>query len=94
MLAIWNGTTIADSDETIVVEGNHYFPAESVKADYLVDSQTQSTCPWKGEASYRTLKIGDETNPDAVWFYPQPKDAAAQIKGHYAFGGGVEVVES
>lgn len=94
MKAVWNGTTIAQSEATIVVEGNHYFPADSVQAEFLVDSPTQSTCPWKGEASYKGLKVGEQTNPDAAWFYPQPKDAAAEIKDHYAFWHGVEVVDS
>lgn len=94
MKAIWNGATVAESDDTVVVEGNHYFPAESVDAQYLVESDTQSTCPWKGIASYKTLRVGDDTNPDAAWFYPEPKDAAAEIKDHYAFWNGVEVVEA
>jgi uncharacterized protein (DUF427 family) len=93
MKAIWNGATLAQSDATVVVEGNHYFPPESIDSAYFVDSETHSTCPWKGEASYRTVKVGDEVNADAAWYYPQPKDAAAEIRDHVAFWRGVEVVE-
>jgi len=89
--ATWNGTLIAESDDTVVVEGNHYFPAESVKREYLAPSDTHSTCPWKGEASYYTLRVDGTENPDAAWFYPEPKEAAAQIKDHVAFWKGVEV---
>ncbi|WP_424949621.1 DUF427 domain-containing protein [Deinococcus sp.] len=91
MKAIWNGQTIAESDKTVVVEGNHYFPRESVKAEYLHDSATHSTCPWKGEASYLSLKVGGQENRDAAWYYPAPKDAAKQIAGHVAFWKGVTV---
>jgi uncharacterized protein (DUF427 family) len=91
MKATWHGTTIADSDATVVVEGNHYFPPESVKAEYLRDSATNTTCPWKGEASYKTIEVDGEANPDAAWYYPAPKEAAAEIKDHYAFWKGVEV---
>jgi uncharacterized protein (DUF427 family) len=94
MKAIWNGTTVADSDATVVVEGNHYFPPESVDARYLLDSDTHSSCPWKGQASYRSLLVAGETNQDAAWFYPTPKDAAAEIKDHFAFWHGVEIVTS
>jgi len=85
---------VAESDETVVVEGNHYFPASSVNAEYLVDSVTHSTCPWKGEASYKGLRVNDETNADAAWYYPEPKEAASEIKDRYAFWKGVEVVDS
>ncbi len=88
--ATWNGTLVAESDDTVVVEGNHYFPAADVKVA-LEDSSTQSTCPWKGEASYKTIVVGDERNVDAAWFYPAPKDAAAEIKDRLAFWKGVEV---
>lgn len=91
MKATWNGTVIAQSDKTVVVENNHYFPADSVKAEYLRPSDTHSTCPWKGTASYHTLEVDGKRNPDAVWYYPQPKDAASQIKDHLAFWKGVEV---
>ncbi|MGB2736432.1 MAG: DUF427 domain-containing protein [Candidatus Nanopelagicales bacterium] len=91
MKATWNGEVIAESDNTIVVEGNHYFPPDSVKREFLSDSATTSVCPWKGTASYHTLMVDGETNPDAAWYYPQPKDAAAQIADHLAFWRGVEV---
>jgi uncharacterized protein (DUF427 family) len=89
--ARWNGAVVADSDRTVVVEGNHYFPAGSVDRSLLRPSGTRSTCPWKGEASYYSLAVGGQVNPDAAWYYPQPKDAAAQIKDHIAFWKGVEV---
>jgi len=89
--AIWNGTTIAESDETVEVEGNQYFPPESVEQDILHPSDTHTTCPWKGEASYYSLETGGETADDAAWFYPDPKPAAQNIKDHVAFGGGVTV---
>ena len=90
--ATWNDTVIARSDATIVVEGNHYFPPDSVDMSLLEDSQTQTTCPWKGVASYKTIVVGGDRNPDAVWYYPSPKDKAAEIKGYYAFWKGVKVV--
>ena len=93
MKAIWNGEVIAESDDTIVIEGNHYFPPESVKKDFLKSSETQSTCPWKGQASYYTLSVNGEENADAAWFYPMPKDAAKEIKDHLAFWKGVEIIE-
>ena len=89
--ATWNGTVIAESDDTIVVEGNHYFPRADVRADLLVGSDSRSTCPWKGEASYFTLSVDGDTNPDAAWTYPQPKQAAAEIRDRVAFWRGVEV---
>jgi uncharacterized protein (DUF427 family) len=92
MRAIWNGIVIAESDDTVVVEGNHYFPAESVKAEVLRTSVTHTTCPWKGEASYHSLEVDQLVNPDAAWYYPQPKAAAAEIAGRIAFWRGVEVV--
>ena len=93
MKAIWNGETIAESNDTIVVENNHYFPKESVKPEYLVGSETRSTCPWKGIASYYSLAVGTKTNTDAAWYYPQPKPAASQIKDRIAFWKGVQVIE-
>ena len=93
MKAIWNGVTIAESDETVVVEGNHYFPLSSVKSEYLRESATHSTCHWKGEASYYDLVVGDAMNRDAAWYYPLPKDAAKQIAGRVAFWKGVQVVD-
>ncbi|AZI42110.1 DUF427 domain-containing protein [Deinococcus psychrotolerans] len=91
MKAIWNGQVIAESDDTVVVEGNQYFPLSSVKADFLTPSETHSVCPWKGTASYYGLSVDGKSNPDAAWYYPQPKDAAKQIKDHVAFWKGVEV---
>ncbi|MCK8493283.1 MULTISPECIES: DUF427 domain-containing protein [Spirosoma] len=93
MKAIWNGETIAESNDTVVVENNHYFPKDSVKADYLVDSQTHTTCPWKGLASYYSLSVDGKTNADAAWYYPDPKPAASQIKDRVAFWKGVQVVD-
>jgi uncharacterized protein (DUF427 family) len=89
--AVWNGEVIAQSDDTVVVEGNHYFPRASVRADVLRDSSTQSRCPWKGLASYFTLEVGGQSNPDAAWHYPEPREAAKDITGHIAFWKGVEV---
>ena len=91
--ATWNGTVIAESDDTVVVEGNHYFPPESVRAEYLAESATHTTCGWKWVASYHDLVVDGARNPDAAWYYPAPKDAAAQIKDHVAFWRGVEVSE-
>ena len=91
MQAKWHGTVIADSDNTIVVEGNHYFPPESIKREYVHDSNTHTTCPWKGLASYYDVVVNGEVNKDAAWYYPQPKDAAAEIKDHVAFWRGVVV---
>jgi len=94
MRAVWNGKTIAESSQTVVVEGNQYFPAESVNRDHLTASDTTTVCPWKGTASYYTLSVDGQTNPDAAWYYPQPKDAAAQIRDHVAFWRGVTVQDS
>ncbi|MBC3787735.1 DUF427 domain-containing protein [Spirosoma utsteinense] len=91
MKAIWNGQIIAESDDTIIIENNHYFPKESVKATYLSDSQTHSTCPWKGLASYYSLTVDGKTNADAAWYYPDPKPAASEIKDRVAFWKGVQV---
>lgn len=91
MKAIWNGAVIAESDATIVVEGNHYFPPESVKMECLQTSEHTSVCPWKGQASYYSLNVAGKINRDAAWYYPQPKDAANQIRGYIAFWKGVEV---
>lgn len=89
--AIWNGATLAESDNTVVVEDNHYFPADSINAEYFTDSDTHSVCPWKGTASYKTIEVDGEQNADAAWFYPEPKDAAAEIKDRFAFWKGVQV---
>ncbi len=91
MKAIWNGTVVAESDNTVVVEGNHYFPPDSVRAELLEPSEKTTHCPWKGDASYRSIVVDGERNSDAAWHYPEPKDAAAEIKDHVAFWNGVEV---
>ena len=89
--ATWNGQVIAESDDTVVVEGNHYFPEADVRSDVLVSSTTTSVCPWKGTASYYSLEVDGERNADAAWYYPAPKDAAAEIKDRVAFWKGVVV---
>lgn len=94
MKAIWNGKVIAESRQTVVVEGNHYFPLDSVAREYLVESSTSSTCPWKGAASYYSLNVDGQTNVDAAWYYPNPEPAASQIKNHLAFWRGVQIVDS
>ncbi len=94
MKAIWNGAILAQSDDTTVVEGNHYFPMESVNLDYFKPSETHTVCPWKGTASYYTLQVGPKTNPDAAWFYPEPKPGAEQVAGRVAFWKGVEIAKS
>lgn len=93
MKALWNNTIIAESDNTIVVENNHYFPAESIKKEYFKASTTHSTCPWKGVASYYTLEVNGKQNKDAAWYYPEISELAKQIKGYVAFWKGVEIVE-
>jgi uncharacterized protein (DUF427 family) len=89
--ATWNGATIAESNDTVVVEGNHYFPPSSIERSYFTDSPTSSVCPWKGTASYYSLVVDGKENKDAAWFYPSPKDAAKEIKDYVAFWKGVEV---
>jgi uncharacterized protein (DUF427 family) len=91
MKAIWNGKVLAESDETVVVEGNHYFPRESVNEEFFEESATHTTCPWKGEASYFNVVADGQVNKDAAWYYPEPKDAAKEIKGRVAFWKGVKV---
>lgn len=93
MRAIWKGEVIAESNDTVEVEGNHYFPAASVKMEFMRPSDTHTSCPWKGEASYYTIEAGGETNVDAAWYYPEPREAAKNIKGRVAFWSGVEVKE-
>ena len=93
MKAIWKETVLSESDDTVVVEGNHYFPRESVREEHLRPSATHTTCPWKGEASYYDVVVGDRVNRDAAWYYPEPKEAARSIAGRVAFWKGVEVVE-
>ncbi len=91
MKATWNGATLAESGDTVVVESNHYFPPDSINAEYFTDSNTHTICPWKGTASYKTIEVDGKSNPDAAWFYPEPKDAAAEIKNRFAFWNGVTV---
>jgi len=91
MKATWNGATIAESDDIVKVEGNAYFPAAALNRDYVKDSATKSTCPWKGTASYYTLTVQGQENKDAAWYYADPKQAAAEIKGRVAFWKGVTV---
>jgi uncharacterized protein (DUF427 family) len=93
MKAIWKGTVLAESDDTVLVEGNHYVPAAAVKQQYLLPSNTKTTCSWKGQASYYTVFVDGDANPDAAWFYADPKEAAAEIRGRIAFWKGVQVVQ-
>ena len=89
--ATWNGTVIAQSDDTVVVEGNHYFPRAALTEGAFEESDLTSVCPWKGTASYLTVVVDGERNADAAWYYPDPKDAAAEIKDRVAFWKGVDV---
>ena len=91
MKAVWNGRVIAESDDTVVVEGNHYFPRTALADDLLEPSDTTTVCSWKGTAHYYHLTVDGETNPDAVWYYPSPKPAAREIEGRVAFWHGVAV---
>jgi len=91
MKAIWENTVLAESEHTKVVEGNHYFPPDSIKKDFFRASQTHTTCPWKGLASYYNIEVAGKSNPDAAWFYPEPKEAAKSIKDYVAFWHGVKV---
>ena len=91
MKATWKGAVLAESDDTVVVEGNHYFPADAINREHFRESETHTTCPWKGVASYYDVLAGDEVNADAAWYYPEPKDAAKEIKGRVAFWRGVRV---
>ena len=92
MKAIWNGKTIAESDNIVTVEGNAYFPADAVKKEYLNESSTHTVCPWKGTASYYSLEVDGKENKDAVWYYPEPSEAAKSIENRVAFWHGVEIV--
>ncbi len=94
MKAIWNQQVIAESDDTVVVEGNHYFPPDSVQRDLLQDSATTTVCPWKGTANYHTLMVDGQSNTDAAWYYADPKPAADQIRGRIAFWKGVQISEA
>jgi len=91
MQAIWKGAVLARSDRTEVVEGNHYFPPDAIDRRYFVPSQTHTVCPWKGTASYYTVQVNGESNPDAAWYYPRTSEAAKNIEGYVAFWKGVEV---
>ena len=93
MKAIFNGVVVAESDDTVVVEGNHYFPEASLKREYTSFSNHRTSCAWKGQARYLSLLVNGELANDAVWYYPEPSDAAAQIKNRVAFGRGVQIVE-
>jgi uncharacterized protein (DUF427 family) len=92
MKAIWNGALLAESEDIVVVEGNRYFPAEALKRDLVRPSETHTTCGWKGIASYYDVVVGEQVNHDAVWFYPEPKEAAKEIRGRVAFWKGVQIV--
>jgi len=92
MKAIWNGTVLAESDDTITIEGNHYFPADSINKEFFQPSDTRTHCPWKGAAGYYSISANGETNKDAAWFYPEPKAAAKEIANHVAFWKGVQIV--
>jgi len=89
--ALWNGAVLAESGQTVVVEGNHYFPPRAVHTEYLRPSNTHTVCGWKGTASYHDVEVNGQRNPDAAWFYPDPKPAAAEIKDYIAFWKGVRV---
>lgn len=91
MRAVWNGVVIAETPRTVRVEGNHYFPPESVRREYVLESRTKSVCPWKGMARYYTVTVDGEVNPDAAWYYPRPSPLARRIRNHVAFWNGVVV---
>lgn len=93
MKAVWNDTVIAESNETVVIEGNHYFPKESIQCQFFKESQTTTICGWKGTANYYHLDVNGQVNNDAAWYYPDPKDAAKNIKNHIAFWNGVKITE-
>ena len=92
--AIWNGKILAESDRTLVVEGNHYFPPESVKGEFIKESSTHTVCGWKGVASYYDVQVDGKVNRNAAWYYPETKDAAKKIRGYVAFWHGVEIREN
>ena len=93
MKAIWNNQILAESDDTVVVENNHYFPVSSINTNFFSDSKTNTLCPWKGQASYYSIEVDGETNEDAAWFYAEPYEAASQIKDRVAFWKGVQVTD-
>lgn len=91
MKALWNGRVLAESNDTVVVEGNHYFPADSLRKQYFRDSVTHTTCSWKGTASYYDVVVDDRVNTDAAWYYPDPSPEAEAVRGRIAFWKGVRV---
>ena len=93
MKAVWNGQILAQSEETVVIENNHYFPASSLNMEYFKGSDTTTHCPWKGDASYYSILVDEKENKDAAWYYPSPKQAATELRNHVAFWRGVEVSE-
>ena len=93
MKAIWNNAVLAESDDIVTVEGNPYFPIASIDSQYFQPSDHQSVCHWKGTASYYTLQVDDQSNDNAAWYYPEPKEAAKNIQGYIAFWHGVEIIE-
>lgn len=93
MKAIWNDTVIAESDETVVIENNHYFPPSSIKEEFYTASELHSVCPWKGTANYYNLEVNGKENKDAAWYYPETSDLAKSIKGYVAFWRGVKVID-
>mgnify|MGYP001552830396 CR=1 FL=1 len=93
MKAVFNGVVVAESDDTVVVEGNHYFPETALKREYTSFSNHRTSCAWKGQARYLSLLVNGELNSDAVWYYPEPSEVASQIKNRVAFGRGVQIVE-
>jgi len=90
--AIWKNVVLAESNQTVVVEGNHYFPKGSINQEYFHESDWQTQCPWKGTASYYSIFVDGQENKDAAWYYQQPSEAASEIKGYVAFGNGVQIV--
>lgn len=93
MKAIWNNTVLAESNDTIVIEGNHYFPVDSINREFFIGSNKHTVCPWKGTASYYDVVVKGEVNKDAAWYYPETKDAAKEIEGRVAFWKGVQVTQ-
>ncbi len=93
MKAIWNGVAVAESDDIVIVEGNHYFPKASLKTEYTTFSNHRTSCVWKGQAYYMSLFVNGEMNPDSVWYYPEPTESAAEIKDRVAFKAGVSIVD-
>ena len=93
MKAIWNGQVVAESDDTVVVDGNHYFPPDALVHEHFIESDHTTVCGWKGTANYYSVRVGDDTNENAAWVYRDPKDAAKELEGRVAFWKGVEIVE-